>query len=106
MVITTQFDWNFNKKLFVSFSGETIFIPRVRFAPKDHTLPIEMIRTQFPVKLAFSITSNKSQGQTLKHVGIYLQQDFFAHGQVRNYYLFFTWCLSIALHGGNGITFN
>ena len=41
-----------------------------------------MIRTQFPVKLAFSITSNKSQGQTLKHVGIYLEQDFFSHGQV------------------------
>ena len=104
--MTTQFDRNLNKKLFVSFSGETIFIPRVRFAPKDHTLPIEMIRTQFPVKLAFSITSNKSQGQTLKHVGIYLEQDFFAHGQVRNCYLFFTRCLSIALCDHNGIAFS
>ena len=76
-----------SRKVFVLFSGETIVIPRVKFAPTDHTLPIEMIRTQFPVKLAFSITSNKSQGQTLKHVGIYLEQDFFSHGQVRNFLL-------------------
>ena len=37
---------------------------------------------RFPVRLCFAVTSNKAQGQTMKHVGIYLQQDFFSHGQL------------------------
>ena len=41
-----------------------------------------LICLQFPIRLCFAVTSNKSQGQTLKHVGIYLQQDFFSHGQL------------------------
>ena len=57
-------------------------IPRINFHPTDRSLPIEMERKQFPVRLCFAVTSNKSQGQTLKHVGIYLQQDFFSHGQL------------------------
>ena len=28
------------------------------------------------------MTANKSQGQTLSRVGIYLGQDFFSHGQL------------------------
>ena len=31
---------------------------------------------------AFAITSYKAQGQTLSHVGIYLKQGFFSHGQL------------------------
>ena len=57
-------------------------IPRINFHPTDRSLPIEMERKQFPVRLCFAVTSNKSQGQTLKNVGIYLQQDFFCHGQL------------------------
>ena len=57
-------------------------IPRISFQPKDRSLPIEMERRQFPLRLAFAVTSNKSQGQTLRHVGIYLEQDFFSHGQL------------------------
>ena len=40
-----------------------------------------MTRKQFPVRLAFGITSNKAQGQTLKKVGICLRSIFFSHGQ-------------------------
>ena len=40
-----------------------------------------MTRRQFSVRLAFGITSNKSQGQTLKKVGIHLRSNFFSHGQ-------------------------
>ena len=56
------------------YKGNDYMIPRILFHPKDRTLPIEMERKQFPVRLCFSVTSNKSQGQTLKHVGIYLKQ--------------------------------
>ena len=44
--------------------------------------PFDWQRRQFPVRPAFAITINKSQGQTLKHVGIWLRKDVFTHGQL------------------------
>ena len=41
-----------------------------------------MKRKQFRVRPAFAITSNKAQGQTLSHVGIYFKQGFFSHEQL------------------------
>jgi len=38
---------------------------------KSTGLPFVLIRKQFPVKLSFIITINKSQGQTIPNVGIY-----------------------------------
>jgi hypothetical protein len=35
-----------------------------------------------PVRLAFSITINKSQGQSVDHIGLDLCTDVFAHGQL------------------------
>ena len=60
--------------------GETLLIPRICFRPDDPQMPLEFERRQFPVRPCFGITSNKSQGQTLENVGIYLKNDFFAHG--------------------------
>ena len=56
--------------------------PRIAKIPSDNIFPFHMKRKQFPVRLAFAITSNKAQGQTLSHVGIYLKQGFFSHGQL------------------------
>ena len=41
-----------------------------------------MQRKQFPVRLCFSMTANKAQGQTLQTVGIYIKNDFFSHEQL------------------------
>ena len=57
-------------------------IPRIWLVTKDPTLPFEMKRKQFPVKLAYSMTANKAQGQTLQKVGIYISREFFSHGQL------------------------
>ena len=65
-----------------SRAGQLLFIPRIPISPPDDILPCHMVRRQFPVKVAFAITSHKSQGQTLKKVGIYMKKNFFSHGQL------------------------
>ena len=47
-------------------------IPRIKLAPSDINLPFVLERRQFPVRLAYSMTINKAQGQTFDKVGIYL----------------------------------
>ncbi|XP_025411756.1 uncharacterized protein LOC112684433 [Sipha flava] len=59
--------------------GETVFIPRIPLIPNDH--PFEFKRLQFPLKVCFAMTINKSQGQTLKFAGIGLRENCFSHEQ-------------------------
>lgn len=63
-----------------SAKGEDVFIPRIPLRPTD--LPFQFQRLQFPVRLAFAITINKSQGQTLKITGLHLETPCFSHGQL------------------------
>ena len=63
-------------------SGNQVLIPRVKLAPSDTNLPFTLQRIQFPLRLAYSITINKAQGQTFDKVGIYLPQPVFSHGQL------------------------
>lgn len=70
------------KSLTGSSKDEIHVIPRIDLAPSQTGLPFQLRRRQFPVKLAFAMTINKSQGQTLKRVGIFLPEPAFAHGQL------------------------
>ena len=63
-------------------AGNVVFIPRIALQPSNEDLPVPIIRRQFPVRLAFSMTINKSQGQSLNHVGIDLRKPVFSHGQL------------------------
>jgi hypothetical protein len=45
-------------------------------------LHFTLTRLQFPIRLAFAMTINKSQGQSLRYVGIDLRRPVFTHGQL------------------------
>jgi len=63
-------------------AGSVVFIPKIPLTPSDSTLPFKLNRFQLPLRLGFSMTVNKSQGQTLDHVGIDLSKPVFTHGQL------------------------
>ena len=62
--------------------GTRVIIPRIKLQSAKGELPCTLTRLQFPVRVAFGMTINKSQGQTLSYVGIYLPRPVFGHGQV------------------------
>ena len=59
-----------------------VFIPRITLAPSAEDLPIPLRQQQFPIRLAFAMTINKSQGQSLAHVRLDLRSPVFSHGQL------------------------
>lgn len=62
--------------------GEKIFITRLSLNSSDKILPFKFQHWQFPLTVSFAMTINKSQGQSLKHVGVYLTQSIFSHGKL------------------------
>ncbi|CAN6842539.1 unnamed protein product [Brassica oleracea] len=63
-------------------AGHPVWIPRMFVTPPDTKFPFRIRRRQFPVTLAFAMTINKSQGQTLESVGLFLPRPMFSHGQL------------------------
>jgi ATP-dependent DNA helicase PIF1 len=61
------------------FRGENILIPRILIIPTD--VPIQFKRLQFQIRLAFAMTSNKFQGQTMSVCGSDLITSCFSHGE-------------------------
>ncbi|KIK35018.1 hypothetical protein CY34DRAFT_96896 [Suillus luteus UH-Slu-Lm8-n1] len=49
-------------------------------SPEENPIPLKC--RQFPVCLAFAMTINKAQGQSIKWVGLNLWTPVFSHGQL------------------------
>ena len=61
------------------FKGEDFLFPRIPMITTD--MQFEFKRLQFPV-IAFAMTINKAQGQSLQVCGLNLENPCFSHGQL------------------------
>ncbi|XP_027102944.1 uncharacterized protein [Coffea arabica] len=63
--------------------GKRIFLPKIPMQVSDNDKNgLPFIRAQFPFRVCFALTINKSQGQTLDYVGINLREPVFSHEQL------------------------
>ncbi|KAG4969719.1 hypothetical protein AAZX31_13G045300 [Glycine max] len=62
--------------------GHRTYTPRMNMSPSDSPWPFKLIRRQFSFMVSFAMAINKSQGQSLAHVGLYLPNPVFCHGQL------------------------
>ena len=52
--------------------SKKILIPHIDLTCSGTTIPFNLQKTQFPIILAFSMTIDKSQGETFEKIGILL----------------------------------
>ncbi|XP_031120314.1 uncharacterized protein LOC116023453 [Ipomoea triloba] len=83
LIITRLSEYVVEAKIVSGHNAEQIvLIPRMAMTPTNTRLPFKFQRRQFPLVLAYAMNTNKSQGQTLKHVGLLLRKPVFVHGQL------------------------
>jgi ATP-dependent DNA helicase PIF1 len=64
-------------------AGKRVFLPRIPLCPLDDEIsPFQFKRKQFPIRLSFTVTINKAQGQIIPNVGIFLPDAVFSHNQL------------------------
>ncbi|XP_074300018.1 ATP-dependent DNA helicase PIF1-like [Silene latifolia] len=66
-----------------SHKGDQVHIAHITLTPSDSSkFPVRFNRRQFPIAVCFPMTINKSQGQSLSQVSIYLAKTGLDHGRL------------------------
>lgn len=63
-------------------TGDEILIPRILLNQGDGKILVVIRRKQFPIRICYAMTINKSQGQSLNRVGLFLPRPVFSHRQI------------------------
>ena len=83
LIVTRLGEWILEARIITgSHAGELVCIPIIVLNASTTKWPFTLQRRQYPVRLCYAMTINKSQGQTLDRVGIYLREPIFSHGQL------------------------
>jgi ATP-dependent DNA helicase PIF1 len=64
-----------------SCAGNLFLVPRIKMETTKMDIPFIICRLQLPLRLAFAMSINKSQGQSVENVGLDLRSSVFGHGQ-------------------------
>lgn len=82
-VIDIQPGWLVLEIISGQFKGEQTAIPKIKLnSSVSRKSLFTFSRRQFPGKLAYCLTINKSQGQSYDGLGIYLREQVFVHGML------------------------
>ncbi|XP_031259922.1 uncharacterized protein LOC116118087 [Pistacia vera] len=73
LIITYLRKWSIQAVIITGSNiGDIVTIPRIIMSDADMKWPFKLKRRQLPVTVSFCMTINKSQGQSLKTVGLYM----------------------------------
>ncbi|GBM41297.1 hypothetical protein AVEN_202889-1 [Araneus ventricosus] len=77
-LIVTKLKQNINQAKSID-GTQTFLISRIPLIPSQTNMPFKLKRMQFNIRLAFSMTINKSQGHTFENIYLMLNEPVFSH---------------------------
>ncbi|GKC75225.1 ATP-dependent DNA helicase PIF1-like protein, partial [Tanacetum coccineum] len=83
LIITELGEFVIHAKILTgSHMGDNVLIHRIITTSNQSKWPFILKRRQYLMKPCYAVTINKSQGQSLNYVGLYLSNPVFSHGQL------------------------